>query len=356
MRCRKEKDFVSFFDEKTGYYMRTGIIENGKDTGKDPFMTSFPELLDVGIMGNCIHGKTGLCIKSGVECYQDGLHSQNANMSVADFEDIARQCKGKTYQFALGGCGDPDQHENFEEILNICKTYGIVPNFTTSGLGMSPDIAKLCKRHCGAVAVSWYRSTYTLNAIKTLVEAGVKTNIHYVLTKDSIAEALCNLKEKKFPDGINAVVFLLHKPIGLGTAEKIVTLDNSEFQEFIRYINTQKLYYKIGFDSCTIPALINNLGDIDPDSLDTCEGARWSAYITPNMKMLPCSFDNQKQCWAVDLRKYSIKEAWDSDVFENFRKHFKSACPNCSKRSVCMGGCPITPEVVLCRNVVASEQ
>jgi hypothetical protein len=139
-------------------------------------------------MGNCIHGKTGLCIKSGVECYQDGLHSQNPNMSVADFESIARQCKGKTYQFALGGCGDPDQHENFEEILNICKTYGIVPNFTTSGLGMSPDIAKLCKRHCGAVAVSWYRSTYTLNAIKTLVDAGVKTNIHYVLTKDSIAE------------------------------------------------------------------------------------------------------------------------------------------------------------------------
>jgi radical SAM protein with 4Fe4S-binding SPASM domain len=221
---------------------------------------------------------------------------------------------------------------------------------------MSPDIAKLCKKHCGAVAVSWYRSAYTLNAIKTLLEAGVKTNIHYVLTKDSIAEALYNLEAQKFPHGINAVVFLLHKPIGLGTAKKMVTLDNSEFQEFIKYISTQKLHYKIGFDSCTIPALINNLGDIDPDSLDTCEGARWSAYITANMKMLPCSFDNQKQRWAVDLRKYSIKEAWDSDVFENFRKHFKSACPNCSKRSVCMGGCPITPEVVLCRNVVALEQ
>jgi radical SAM protein with 4Fe4S-binding SPASM domain len=136
----------------------------------------------------------------------------------------------------------------------------------------------------------------------------------------------------------------------------MVTLDNSEFQEFIQYINTQKLSYKIGFDSCTIPALINNLGDIDPDSLDTCEGARWSAYITPDMKMLPCSFDNQKQRWAVDLRKYSIKEAWDSDVFENFRNHFKSACPDCSKRRVCMGGCPITPEVVLCRNAAVLAQ
>lgn len=37
--------------------MRTGIIENGKDTGRDPFLASFPELLDIGIMGRCEHGK-----------------------------------------------------------------------------------------------------------------------------------------------------------------------------------------------------------------------------------------------------------------------------------------------------------
>ena len=57
MKIRKEKDFISFFDEITGQYVRTGIIENGKDTGRDPFMASFPELLDIGIMGHCAHGK-----------------------------------------------------------------------------------------------------------------------------------------------------------------------------------------------------------------------------------------------------------------------------------------------------------
>ena len=44
-----------------------------------------------------------------------------------------------------------------------------------------------------------------------LVKAGVKTNIHYVLHKDSIIEAIQRLKEKTFPEGINAVIFLLHK-------------------------------------------------------------------------------------------------------------------------------------------------
>lgn len=120
MKMRRERDFVSFFDEITGQYIRTGIMENGKDSGKDPFMASFPELLDVGIMGHCVHGQKGLCMRAGVECYQDGLHRNDANMSIDDFESIARQCSGRTYQFALGGCGDPDQHEDFADILKAC--------------------------------------------------------------------------------------------------------------------------------------------------------------------------------------------------------------------------------------------
>lgn len=152
--------------------------------------------------------------RQGVQCYQDGVHSNKPNMTLEDFCAIAKQCKGETYQFALGGCGDPDQHESFEEILKICKESGIVPNFTTSGLGMTGDIAKLCKQYCGAVAVSWYRSGYTLKAIKLLLEAGVKTNIHFVMSKDSMEEALELLVSEGFPKGINAVVFLLHKPVG----------------------------------------------------------------------------------------------------------------------------------------------
>lgn len=348
MRVRKEKDFISWFDEKTGRYIRTGVLVDGKDTGKDPFMASFPELLDVGIMGHCIHGKSGLCMKAGVECYQDGLHSCAENMKLEDFERLAKECQGQTYQFALGGCGDPDQHEHFQEILELCRKYDIVPNFTTSSLGMTRDIAKLCKEYCGAVAVSWYRSKYTLDAINMLLEAGVKTNIHYVLSKDTVEEALERLEKHSFPAGVNAIIFLLHKPVGLGTRNKMIDKDNQTFKKLIALIGKQDVGVKIGFDSCTVPALVNNPGNINLASLDTCEGGRWSAYITADMKMLPCSFDNQELRWAVDLRTHTVKEAWEGDSFQNFRNHFIKACPNCDKRDACMGGCPIRPEIVLC--------
>ncbi len=354
MKFRYEKDYFSSFDEKTGQYVRVGVDSQGNVSDRDPFMTSFPELLDVGIMGHCRHGRSGLCLAAGIGCYQDGFHSQKANMTPEDFAAIAEQCRGKTFQMALGGCGDPDQHRHFEEILKICQSNEIVPNFTTSGFGMTKQTASLCQKYCGAVAVSWYRSDYTLEALKTLLSYGVKTNIHYVLSNSTLEEAFQRLKNDSgnrcggFPEGINAVVFLLHKPIGLGKREDMITADNREFRQLLRYIDRNDFPYKIGFDSCTVPALLA-LEGLDTESVDTCEAARWSAYISPDMKIMPCSFDNQSERWAVDLRTTSIAQAWKSDKFNDFRKNLRYSCPKCDLRELCMGGCPIVPEIVVCQ-------
>lgn len=338
--------FTSCFDEKTGMYIRSGVLEDGTDTGKDPFMSSFPELLDVGIMGHCQHGLSGRCLQSGVQCYQSGKTHTQPNMALEDFLEILRQCHRDTYQIALGGRGDPDMHEHFEEILISCREHHVVPNFTSSGFGFTEKTAELCKKYCGAVAISWYRSEYTTRAIDLLLNAGVKTNIHYVLGKNSLAEAVQRLKTRDFPAGINAVVFLLHKPVGLGRVENV--LSPSELKEFFALIDSETFPFRIGFDSCTVPGLLHHCPGIAPESLDTCEGGRWSAYITPDMKMLPCSFDNDVLRWAVDLRTHTIQEAWNSESFEHFRSHFRNACPDCSMREACMGGCPISPQIVLC--------
>ncbi|MBQ9460631.1 MAG: radical SAM protein [Clostridia bacterium] len=364
MQLHNEKNYVSAFNEKTGRYVRIGKDENGRACYSDAFMGVFPELLDVGIMGHCRHGKSGLCLKAGVQCYQSGSEIHEPNMSLEDFRSIAQQCRGRTYQFALGGRGDPDQHEHFEEILKICRENGIVPNFTTSGFGMTEEIAKLCKKYCGAAAVSWYRSDYTLKAIDTLLGAGVKTNIHYVLSKSTVDEALLRLQNKSeslgsgFPEGINAVIFLLHKPRGLGTREEIITNDNEAFQALLKCIDKEKFPYKIGFDSCSVPALLSLAGTL-PEFLDTCEAARWSAYISADMKMLPCSFCAEDEGHTVSLRENTIEQAWHSGEFEKIRDKMRSACPECpnpGRRNYCKGGCPLMPEIVICRDRVKANE
>lgn len=341
--------FFSVFDSDTGSYFRTGILdESGKDTGEDPFMASYPHLIDVGVMGHCIHGKTGLCAKAGIGCYQSGLLVEQPNMTVEDFRWIAEQSNGKCNQFALGGRGDPDQHEHFEELLKICRENNIVPNFTTSGYGMTPTIAKLCKQYCGAVAVSWYRSEYTLNAIQMLLDAGVKTNIHYVLGQNSIDEALERLQHNDFPNGVNAVIFLLHKPAGQGTKANMLAVGDARVRQFFAEIE-RRHPFKIGMDSCNVPGALNFGKAIRTESLDTCEGGRFSCYISADMKMLPCSFDQKKQ-YEVSLREMDITDAWNSVPFGRFREKLKGACPECEKRQLCMGGCPLMPEIVFCNS------
>ena len=286
-------------------------------------------------------------MKSGVQCYQDGLHRYDPNMSVEDFRRIVEECKNKSFQYALGGAGDPDQHEHFEEILKICNENDIVPNFTSSGLGFTDEIVELCKKYCGSVAISEYRQPHTQRALKMLIDAGVKTNLHYVVGNNTIDEAIERLKNDDFIDGLNAVIFLLHKPIGLGEKSNVLKVDDSRVKEFYQLIS-KKHPYKIGLDSCNVAGVVNFTNNVPEECYDSCEGARHSCYIDSNMRMIPCSFDNQDLKWAVNLHKYSIQEAWNSSQFEDFRNHFRNSCKECKDRHLCHGGCPICRDVVIC--------
>ena len=345
----KKYRFYSVFNTDTGAYMRSGIIDkDGKETKEDPFMGSFPNLIDVGVMGHCIHGRTGLCVKAGIGCYQSGLTIEKPNMTVDSFRWITEQCRHKVNQFALGGRGDPDQHEHFEELLRICRENDIVPNFTTSGYGMTRELAAICKKYCGAVAVSWYRSDYTLNAIQMLLEAGVKTNIHYVVGKNTIKEATERMQKNDFPAGINAVIFLLHKPAGLGSKENVLEVEDPDVETFFKEVDNVHPF-KVGLDSCNVPGVVRFCKCILPESLDTCEGGRFSCYIDSDMTMLPCSFD-QKREYAVKLQPLSIVEAWNSPEFDRFREKLREACPVCKNRELCKGGCPLHPSIVFCNS------
>lgn len=340
--------FDSFFDTENGFYMRTGLLdEKGRDTGIDPFMASFPHLIDVGVMGHCIHGENGLCRAAGVQCYQSGYHIRRPDMTVENFEKIVKECRHKTNQLALGGRGDPNQHKYFEKLLEICRENDLVPNYTTSGFDLTDEQVALTKAYCGAVAVSWYRSDYTLHTVRRFVEAGCRTNIHYVLSKNSLAEAIERLSGKGFVDGINAVIFLLHKPVGQGEKENMITMDNPLLEKFINLVNAPNVPYKIGFDSCSVPMIVNKCPGIAKMTIDTCEGARFSCYISSDMVMTPCSFDREER-YGVSLQGKTIYEVWNSPLFEAFRDILRKSCPSCSDRAFCMGGCPLVPDLALC--------
>lgn len=75
-----------------------------------------------------------------------------------------------------------------------------------------------------------------------------------------------------------------------------------------------------------------------------------SCYISSEMIMSPCSFDREEK-YGVSLRGKTIQEVWESPQFDAFRRSLKHSCPDCPDREYCMGGCPLVPDIALCRRV-----
>ena len=348
--------YLSSFDPQTGQGVRSHIYDAfGYDTGIDPERASYPELLDVGIMGSCVHGLSGLCAASGVQCYQNGATEHQAHLSFEHFKSIVDQSAGRTFQMALGGRGDPNDHPDFERIIAYAANHGIIPNFTTSGLGLRDDQLPAIKRYCGAVAVSWYRSTITTQTIDRLTQAGIKTNIHYVLSNTTLQEAFTLMERVLKDDRINRLIFLLHKPVGQGQRENVLSLNDPEVVRFFSQFDDPKYMAKAGFDSCSVPGLLNTTAHIDPACMEACEAGRFSAYITPDYRLVPCSFEKNPK-YAVDLSTTTIAQAFDSAPFEAFRTKLDGHCAGCVSQANCRSGCPIASEITLCHRPNRSVQ
>ena len=67
----------------------------------------------------------------------------------------------------------------------------------------------------------------------------------------------------------------------------------------------------------------------------------------PDYRLYPCSFEKNED-FSVDLYSFSIEEAWNSGAFEKFRSRLQGRCQDCELRDICMGGCPIVPQITLC--------
>jgi len=319
----KNKEYELLFNTKTGFEVLQGI--NGNE---DPFVTEIPTMLDCGIMGHC---------KNNCEfCYQG--NKKEPNMKLADFKQIIDEMKYHTNQVALGGRGNPEDHENFREIVKYAREHNVVPNYTTAGNNITSEIVNITKEYVGAVAVSFYDKSFTYKALDMFIKGGCKTNIHFIYSAKShdIAMRILNgedvWKGKIDLKKLNAVVFLLFKPIGKGKNLPEWIPSKDQIKEFGELIGQSKTEFKIGADSCLINNIQKyaNFNNQQKISVDTCESGRMSVYITPDMKLVPCSFADH-DINGCDIKNHKIKDVWkNAKPFQTFRKILKetsNCCP-----------------------------
>lgn len=319
--------YQALFDEKTGLLLR-----NEKKGKRLFWKQSGPELLDVSI--------TNYCEKGCSFCYR-GSNMVGKSMDLDLYIRVLDEAKkaGVT-QIALGG-GNPNQHPKFIEILKVTRGYGIVPSFTTNGQGMTDEIYAASRQYAGAIAVSWYESSFeAVNVIDKCNEYNIPINIHYILDANNIKQAR-EFLQNSILNKINALIFLNYKPVRTGKRD--VLKHNQDVERFLECaINTQ--ICKIGFDSCMISHLVKLKNSINIDSIDFCEAGRFSAFISELGMMYPCSFMCGVGLKGESLECRSLVDIWQNSIeFKEIREKLDNCsemCAKCASFEICHGGCP----------------
>lgn len=253
---------------------------------------------------------------------------------------------GNVFQVAIGG-GEPLEHPDFLQIAEETAKRGIVMNFTTNGQLLNTEICTALKEKIGAMAIS-ASSISDLKKIRPALDCaeGLKVNVHFILSRESIEEAT-DIAKGVYNDllkGINAIVFLTYKPAGRGTTD-LVLKDGERMKAFIEAVKAPKTTCKIGFDACFVPMLMRGKA-VRNEMVDVCEGGFFSVYIDENMNVSPCSFSGGKD--AYSLKEYGFYDIWLKKLQE-YRDRVKNECKqDCAVRELCRGCCAYYPQITSC--------
>ena len=241
-----------------------------------------------------------------------------------------------TWQLALGG-GEPTMHPNFIEILRMTREdYDKIPNYTTNGTHLTHEIIAATKWYCGAVAVSYSdRDDIWINAAREFIDAECVTNIHFVVSEKTVQTAINLLIDLTVtPEviglgGLNAIVFLLYKPVGRASKNDVLTKESAI--RFLEHAFNQDRV-KVGFDSCFVKHIkeAEDAGVISVpwNMIDTCESSRFSVYVSEDLEVIPCSFGCSSE-YGESLRNKSFKDIWPGEKFKKFRQCLREDCFRC---------------------------
>jgi len=226
------------------------IFLNGKtlrfavDKGKPITELKYPEFYDVKV--------TNFCLSNCPWCYQDSnpKEAHPKDILTKFFSFFSKMDENqKPFQIAFGG-GEPTSHPDFCDLLMLCDTLGIVPNYTTNGMFMDYSdherIVKYTQSLCGGVALSAHRhlTPYWTKALERFSELGVKVNLHVIISDQSSIGYFLNLYFH-FRKMIDYFVLLPYE--AQGRAEKKTIEFDSLFQSIKKLPDTSKISYGANF-------------------------------------------------------------------------------------------------------------
>lgn len=345
---RENDDFKAAISENYNYvFSKTDgtFYRWGKEKNIDPAFSPYgPELLDLEISANG-------CPNNCRFCYKGNTNAPATNMTLETFKKIFHTFPKTLTQIAFGITG-VQTNKDFIPMMEYARGFGIIPNFTLTGIDLTDELAERISKVVGALAVSLYADSKNIGykTVRKFVSLGVKqTNVHLMVSEQTIDWIYRVLKDYLAKDydikDVNAFVFLGVKPKGRAK-NSFTPLNHEKFKALVDFCFDNKIPF--GFDSCSAPKFekVVREANISEEKRteylsmsESCESGLFSAYINCEGKFFPCSFTEDVEEGIDVLQHNSFLDIWNSDKVKTWRDNLISSS---------IGGtryCPAFPEI-----------
>lgn len=205
IRQFEEHNYRAVFNERTGQTIRIAL-----DPRKPIGSLEYPELLDVSFGTKCF-ANCSFCYTSAIKNGENyGNLVEKIEKWFGPMEDNQRP-----FQVAIGGGGEPTLHPEFAAAVKKFRELGIMPNYTTNGMHLSPEVIEATQEYCGGVAVSCHPHLDRVwkKAVQTLTEARVRTNLHVIVGEPGSAQRFRDI-HAEFSGQVEYFVILPYQAAG----------------------------------------------------------------------------------------------------------------------------------------------
>lgn len=308
---------------------------------------SGPTEVHILLTGRC-PAKCSYCYASSSPDAEPGPDQASARRML---ESLARL---KVFHVALGG-GESTLRDDLFELAAYARSLGIVPNLTSSGLGMTQALAERC-RVFGQVNVSIdglgelhveSRGDTSFKAadraLRSLLKAGVRAGINTVLSRQTF-DALESLVAYAAEVGASEVELLRLKPTGRARevyADRRMT-DAQHLALLPKVLELARKYrIHLKLDCSFSPMICAHappLEVLEAFSVVGCDAGNSLGAILPDGSISGCSFVE-----ASGRDGERLDALWTShpvlDAFRQYPLDPPEPCRSCPYRRVCKGGC-----------------
>ncbi len=320
-----------------------------------PGALSAPTEVHLGVTDHCTAGCDG--------CYLDtipGLSDGEPSEWRAHLEQLAAM---GVFEIALGG-GESLHTDLPLEIAAYARQLGIVPNITTSGLGVTVERAAQLAAVMGQVNVSldglgetyravrsWRGEAVAQRAIQRLVGAGVRVGVNTVIVRENLPQ-LKEIAAVLAGSGVVEWQWLRFKPSGraapLYEGKRLRADEALSLWPLALQIEAET-GLTIRFDCAMIPFIAVHSPPVQMlESLGVsgCPGGESLWTVSTSGEWLPCSFAEGLVLGGTG----DLAHRWRSD--EGLRAWRSRAetppepCRSCEYRQSCRGGCRVVAATI----------